>query len=67
MILIETTLVLIDALSSGYHSITGRLTFYTFQSVYSIIRRIKAGKYNPQKALGLPDIKTLPLTDHHVI
>ena len=62
MILIETTLVLVDALSIGYHMVVKKLTYYSFSDVYQIMENIRTSKYNYRKVLGFPSVGKLPLT-----
>jgi hypothetical protein len=61
MILIETTLVLVDALSTGYHMVVKKLTYYAFSDVYQIMENIRTNQYNYRKVLGFPSVDTLPL------
>ena len=67
-ILIESTLVLIHSLSTGYHAVARNMTYYDMGLVNSIIKEIgknkqlKNYKYNMRKILGLPNLKYLSLS-----
>lgn len=62
MILIETTLVLVDALSTGYQVVAKRLTYYSFSAIYETMKNIRTGQYNFRKVLGFPSVDKLPLS-----
>jgi hypothetical protein len=61
-IMIESILVLADALSVSYHKVPRNLTHYDSMLLYSIMIKIQKDQYNMRKILGLPNIKTLDLT-----
>lgn len=61
-ILIESTLVLVHSLSSGYYTVAQDMTFYDFKLLYSIIEKIRDKDYNMRRILGLPDLSTLSLS-----
>jgi len=64
MILIETTLVLVDALSMGYHMVVKKLTYYSFSDVYQIMENILTSKHNHRKVLGFPSVgKTISINE----
>ena len=62
-ILIESTLVLFHTLSTGYYpSVPMNMAYYDFKLIHPIIEKIKKKKYNMLKILGLPNLKTLPIS-----
>jgi hypothetical protein len=60
--IIETTLVLIEAISNGYSSIAKTMTYYDQRLPRQIVEKIRMKCYNFQKILGLPNISDLPLS-----
>ena len=69
-ILIESTLVLIHCLSTGYRTLARNMTYYDMNLVDSIINEIRKNKkmknykYNMRKVLGLPNLKLLDLSSN---
>jgi hypothetical protein len=67
-ILIESALVLIHSLSTGYSTVARNMTYYNMDLVNNIIKEITKGKklknykYNIRKALGLPNLRYLLLS-----
>lgn len=59
--IIESALVLVHSLSEGYHSLATNMTYYDFNLLRQIIKKINKKEYNGHKILGLPDIDTLPV------
>lgn len=64
VILIEVMMVLVDALSTGhYKSIPKKMTYYSFESVYHFIDKIRNNEYDWRNVLGLPLPSKLPLSN----
>jgi hypothetical protein len=61
-ILIESTLILIDALCRGYKYVPQMMTKYHFNLIPKIIKNIQKKRYNLRKIMGLPRIDTLPVS-----
>jgi len=59
--IIEGLFVLIHSLSENYTSVNQNMTHYRTDLVWSIIKNIKARKYNFEKILALPSVKNLNL------
>lgn len=61
-IIIESTLILLDALSRDYKHVPQMMTRYNFNLLPKIIKKIRKGDYNLRKILALPDIGSLPIS-----
>ncbi len=61
--LIESTLVLVEALSQGYDKVPNLVTNYSSNLLHNITKKISERSYDMRKILALADIDSLPLND----
>ena len=61
--LIESTLVLVEALSQGYNKVPNLITKYSSNLVRDITKKISERSYDMGKILAFADIDSLPLND----
>jgi len=61
--LIESTLVLVEALSQGYDKVPNLVTNYSSNLLHNITKKISERSYDMKKILAFTDIDSLPLND----